>query len=174
MSPPATARSGGGGTRSGKGPGQPRAQKDAEAAHTPRARGRLPASPTKAQVRGRPARTGPVRPGPRRTRGRWAAGPAPAHPGPAEAPQRRARGRAPARRPHLPHLPPPPPAPPGPLTSARPGPALAAVAPGLRRSMRSAHPPRSAPPRGRRRRPRHRAAARSEGTMEPRAAHAYA
>lgn len=126
------------------------AQEVAGAAHTPRALGRLPAAPTKAQVRVA-----------LRARGRWAqahdaheAGAAGGRrgrlqPGPslAEAPQRRAPGAAPARRAHLPHLPPPPPAPApptGPLTSAWPGPASRRRGP--RPALLHALSPPSAPP----------------------------
>lgn len=171
---PARAHRGGGGARWGEGPGSPSPLRRSPGPRTPlgRSAGFRPA-PTKAQVRVSLC-----------ARGRWAQehnahaagetggrrGRLQTGPSPAEAPQRRAPGAAPARGAHLPHLPPPPPAPAHTARSPLPGPArpLAAAAPGPRRSMRSARPPRRPPPRGRcHRRPRHRAAARSEGTMEP-------
>nr|XP_025708898.1 proline-rich protein 2-like [Callorhinus ursinus] len=173
-SPPARTRRGGVGARWGEGPGSSSPLRRSPGPRTPlgRSAGFRPAR-TKAQVRVV-----------LRARGRWAqerdahaAGAAGGRqgrlqpgPSPAEEPQRRAPGAAPACRAHLPHLPPPPPAPAHPARSPPPGPArpLAAAVTGPRRSMRSARSARRPPPRGRRRRrPRHRATARSEGTMEP-------
>lgn len=165
MSLQATAQKGGSGASLGEGPCEAPAQ-------TPWALGRIPASRNKGSGEGSPRRAAGQSAQDHDARAAGAAGGRQGRlqprRGPAEAMQRRARGRRTCRLPHLPHLPPPPPAPARLVRSPprRPARPLAAAAPGPRCSMRSARPQRRPPPRGCRR-PRHRAAARSEGTMEP-------